>query len=188
MRRIDELHLELPFYGSRRMAFELTRKAVAVNRKRVRLLMRAMGIEALVPRPGTPKPRLRRRCPLPAARPEDCRAQPRVGGRRDLHPVGARRPLSGRVSDWASLRDSRSAPVEHQRSEYLARRRWPMRCCGSESRGLFIPDQGLPFTADAFTGKLVTAGVESSMDGRGRSSSHLHRTAVRSIPSTKNCS
>jgi putative transposase len=55
MRRIDELHLELPFYGSRRMTFELNNKGRGVNRKRVQRLMRVMGIEALVPRPGTSK-------------------------------------------------------------------------------------------------------------------------------------
>ena len=55
MRRIDELHLELPFYGSRRMTFELNREGRGVNRKRVQRLMRVMGIEALVPRPGTSK-------------------------------------------------------------------------------------------------------------------------------------
>ena len=55
MRRIDELHLELPFYGSRRMMFELNKEGCGVNRKRVRRLMRVMGIEALVPRPGTSK-------------------------------------------------------------------------------------------------------------------------------------
>ena len=55
MRRIDELHLELPFYGSRRMTFELSKEGPGVNRKRVRRLMRVMGIEALVPRPSTSK-------------------------------------------------------------------------------------------------------------------------------------
>ena len=55
MRRIDELHLGLPFYGSRRMTFELNKEGRGLNRKRVRRLMRAMGIEALVPRPGTSK-------------------------------------------------------------------------------------------------------------------------------------
>ena len=43
MRRIDELHLELPFYGSRRMMFELNKEGRGVNRKRVRRLMRVMG-------------------------------------------------------------------------------------------------------------------------------------------------
>jgi putative transposase len=58
LRRIDELHLELPFYGSRRMMFELNKEGRGVNRKRVQRLMRIMGIEALVPRPGTSKPAL----------------------------------------------------------------------------------------------------------------------------------
>jgi putative transposase len=55
MRRIDELHPELPFYGSRRMTFELNKEARGVNRKRVRRLMRVMAIEARVPRPGASK-------------------------------------------------------------------------------------------------------------------------------------
>ena len=55
MRLIDELHLKWPFYGSRRMVFELNEAGHGVNRKRVQRLMRLMGIEALVPRPGTSK-------------------------------------------------------------------------------------------------------------------------------------
>ena len=39
MRRIDELHLELPFYGSRRMTFQLNEEGRGVNRKRVRRLI-----------------------------------------------------------------------------------------------------------------------------------------------------
>jgi putative transposase len=55
MRRIDELHLELPFYGSRRMTFELNKQGRGVDRKRVRRADTVMGIEALVPRPGPSK-------------------------------------------------------------------------------------------------------------------------------------
>src|SRR6266851_4542120 len=55
MRRIDELHLKWPFYGSRRMVFELNQAGHGINRKHVQRLMRVMGIEALVPRPGTSK-------------------------------------------------------------------------------------------------------------------------------------
>src|SRR5260370_2803641 len=51
MRRIDELHLELPFYGSRRMTFELNKEGRGVNRKRGQRLMRVMWVAALVPRP-----------------------------------------------------------------------------------------------------------------------------------------
>jgi hypothetical protein len=56
MRRIDELHLKLPFYGSPRMMFEFNKDSPKVNRKHVQRLMRLMGIVALVPRPGTSKP------------------------------------------------------------------------------------------------------------------------------------
>src|SRR5258706_11187174 len=52
MRRIDELHLKWQFYGSRRMVFELNQAGHGINRKRVQRLMRVMGIEAVVPRPG----------------------------------------------------------------------------------------------------------------------------------------
>src|SRR5258708_40001485 len=55
MRRIDELHLKWPFYGSRRMVFELNQAGHGINRKRVQRVMRVMGIEALVPRPGPSK-------------------------------------------------------------------------------------------------------------------------------------
>jgi hypothetical protein len=53
IRRLDELHLKWPFYGSRRMMFELNQAGHGINRKRVQRLMRVMGIEALVPRPGS---------------------------------------------------------------------------------------------------------------------------------------
>src|SRR5260370_3908892 len=48
MCRIDELHLELPFYGSRRMVFELNKEGGRGNPKRGQRLMRVMGVEALV--------------------------------------------------------------------------------------------------------------------------------------------
>jgi len=53
MRRMDELYLAWPFYGSRRMVAVLRREGVAVNRKRVRRLMRLMGLEAIYQKPNT---------------------------------------------------------------------------------------------------------------------------------------
>jgi hypothetical protein len=53
MRRIDAIHLELPFYGSRRIRDELEGRGYRVNRKRVQRLMRQMGLRALYPRPRT---------------------------------------------------------------------------------------------------------------------------------------
>jgi putative transposase len=53
MRRIDELHLEHPFAGSRMLRDLLRREAFAVGRKHVTTLMRKMGIEALYQKPRT---------------------------------------------------------------------------------------------------------------------------------------
>ncbi|WP_408848031.1 IS3 family transposase, partial [Acidibrevibacterium fodinaquatile] len=56
MRRIDELFLRWPFLGSRRMVAMLAAEGIRVNRKRVRRLMRLMGIVPLGPKPRTSKP------------------------------------------------------------------------------------------------------------------------------------
>ena len=53
---LDEAHLQLPFYGSRRMSDWLGERGVKASRKRVRRLMRLMGLEALYPRPRTSRP------------------------------------------------------------------------------------------------------------------------------------
>ncbi len=58
MRRIDELFLKYPFYGSRQMARQLRRDGVRAGRHRVRRLMQLMGLAAIyqVPRTSTPHP------------------------------------------------------------------------------------------------------------------------------------
>lgn len=56
MRRIDELHLEAPFFGARKIRAQLRREGHEVGRRHVRTLMRRMGIEALYRRPRTSIP------------------------------------------------------------------------------------------------------------------------------------
>ena len=56
MRRLDEIHLERPFYGSRRLRDELETQGHPVNRKRVQRLVRQMGLCALYPKPRTSQP------------------------------------------------------------------------------------------------------------------------------------
>ena len=120
MRHIDELHLELPFYGSRRMTFELNKEGRGVNRKRVQRLMRVMGIEALVPRPGTSKaapghkiyPYLLRGLKIVETNhvwAADVTYIPMACG--FLYLVA--------IIDWASRAGSGMAAVEHQRCEIL---------------------------------------------------------------------
>jgi len=56
MRRIDELHLEFPFAGSRMLRDLLRREGIEVGRQHVATLMKRMGIEAIYRRPNTSKP------------------------------------------------------------------------------------------------------------------------------------
>ena len=56
MRRIDELHLEYPFAGSRMLQGFLVREGFVIGRLHVRTLMKRMGIEAIYRRPNTSKP------------------------------------------------------------------------------------------------------------------------------------
>ena len=56
MRRIDELFLKYPFYGSRQMVRQLRRECVRIGRHRVRRLMRLMGLQAIYQAPRTSDP------------------------------------------------------------------------------------------------------------------------------------
>lgn len=56
MHRLDELHLEFPFAGSRMLRGLLAGEGIKIGRRRVRTLMKRMGIEALYRRPRTTKP------------------------------------------------------------------------------------------------------------------------------------
>jgi putative transposase len=168
MRRIDELHLQLPFYGSRRMTFELNKEDRGVNRKRVRRLMRVMGIEALVPRPGTSKP-----APGHKIYPYLLRglaiAEPNHVWAADITYIPMARGFLYLVAiiDWASR-----AVLAWRLSNTI-----DSRFCvealeeALELHGkprIFNTDQGAQFTSAAFTDKLEKAGVAISMDGRGR--------------------
>ena len=56
MRRIDELHMDFPFAGSRMLRDMLNREGIEIGRQRVATLMKRMGVEALYRRPNTSKP------------------------------------------------------------------------------------------------------------------------------------
>ena len=168
MRRIDVLHLELPFYGSRRMMFELNKDGPAVNRKRVQRLMRMMGIVALVPRPGTSKPAPGHRI-YPYLLRGMTITEPNHVWATDITYIPMERGFLYLVAviDWASravlawrLSNTMDASFCIAAfDEALARYGKPR---------IFNTDQGSQFTSEAFTGRLIAAGVAISMDGRGR--------------------
>ncbi len=168
MRRIDELHLDLPFYGSRRMTFALNAEGREVNRKRVQRLMRKMGIEALVPRPGTSKaapghkiyPYLLRGVAITEPNhvwAADITYIPMAHG--FLYLVAIMDWASRAVLAWRLSNTMDTSFCIAALDEALLRHGRPK---------IFNTDQGAQFTSAAFTGKLEAAGVAISMDGRGR--------------------
>jgi putative transposase len=167
MRRIDEQYLETPFYGSRRMAQELSRPEAPVNRKRVQRLMQQMGIEALYPRPSTSRrnaahavyPYLLRNLTIDRANQvwcADITYVPMQCGYLYLAAVmdwHSRYVLSWRVSNTLDAEfcvEALEAALARERPE------------------IFNTDQGTQFTSQAFTRLLQASRVAISMDGRGR--------------------
>ena len=167
MRRMDELYLACPFYGSRRMAEVLRREGLVANRKRVRRLMRVMGLEAIYQKPNTSRkhpghkvyPYLLRG--LTIDRPNqvwcaDITYIPMAKGFVYLAVVldwFSRRVLSWRVS----ITMEASFCVETL-EDALARHGRPE---------IVNTDQGSQFTGTDFTGVLIKNEIAISMDGKG---------------------
>ena len=168
MRRIDELFTTWPFLGSRRMTALLRAEVHAVNRKRIRRLMREMGIAAPGPRPRTTKPAPgHKKYPyllrgLAIERPNQvwCADITYIPiGRGFLYLVAIMDWASRAVLSWRLSNTMDGSFCASALEEALARFGKP---------DIFNTDQGSQFTSAAFTGTLAAAGVRISMDGRGR--------------------
>jgi len=168
MRRLDELHLKLPFYGSRKLALELRSAGVPINRKRVQRLMRLMGLVAMVPKPNTSKPAPEHK-KYPYLLRHLAVLWPNQVWAADITYIPMARGFGYLVAiiDWFSRRvlawrlsnsmDTRFCVEALE--EALANFGQPT---------IFNTDQGSQFTADDFTKPLLDRGVKVSMDGKGR--------------------
>jgi len=168
MRRMDELHLAWPFYGSRRMTAVLRREGWPVNRKRIKRLMRIMALEAIYQKPNTSRkhpdhkvyPYLLRG--LVIDRPNqvwcaDITYIPMAKG--FVYLVAVMDWFSRRVLAWrVSITLETDFCVEALR-DAMDRHGQPE---------IFNTDQGVQFTSAAFLGELETMDVRISMDGKGR--------------------
>jgi putative transposase len=168
MRRIDELFMRYPFYGSRQMARQLRREGQCVGRHRVRRLMRLMALEAIYQAPRTSDPHPAQRIypyllkgmAIERANQVWCADITYIPMSRGFLYLVAimdwatRHVLAWRLSNTMDtgfcLEALNEALVRHDRPE------------------IFNTDQGSQFTSLAFTGVLKEAGVAISMDGRGR--------------------
>jgi putative transposase len=167
MRRMDELHLDFPFAGSRMLRDLLNAEGVEIGRRHVATLIRRMGIEAIYRKPNTSKPApghkifpylLRK---MQVVRPDQVWAMdityiPMARGFVYLVAVVdwfSRRVLSHRVSITMEAEFCIDAL-----EEALAHHGKPE---------IFNTDQGSQFTSAAFTDVLLKASVAISMDGKG---------------------
>ena len=168
MRRIDELFLKYPFYGSRQMARQLRREGIFVGRHRVRRLMRLMGLEAIHQAPRTSAPHPAHRVypyllrDLTIARPDHvwCADITYIPVRRGfLYLVAIMDWATRHVLAWRLSNTMDAGFCVEALNEALARYGKPE---------IFNTDQGSQFTSTGFTGELKAAAIAISMDGRGR--------------------
>ena len=168
MRRIDELHLNCPFAGSRMLRDMLSQQGLEVGRRHVRTLMRRMAIETLYRKPNTSKPAPGHRIypyllrGLAITRPNQVWAM-------DITYIPMARGFIylAAVLDWFSRRVlAWRLSITMDTSFCIEALEEAMRIYGSPE--IFNTDQGSQFTSEAFTGRLKKEGVEISMDGKGR--------------------
>ncbi len=167
MRRMDKLHLEYPFAGSRMLRDLLRQEGTAIGRCHVATLMKRMSIEAIYRRPNTSKPAPGHRIypyllrKLPITRPNQVWAT-------DISYIPMARGFVYLVAivDWFSrkvLSHRVSITMEadfcvEALEEAIARYGRPE---------IFNTDQGSQFTSMAFTSVLLREKIAISMDGRG---------------------
>lgn len=168
MRRIDEMYLKHPYFGSRRMSEVLSRRGDPLNRKRAQRLMRLMGLEGMAPGPSTSRPHpehekypylLRS---LDVAKPNQVWASdityiPLAYGYAYLVVVMdwfSRAVLAWRLSNALTV-DFCVEAVQDALGHY-------------PKPDIFNTDQGAQFTAEEHTGLLKKNGIAISMDGKGR--------------------
>jgi len=167
MRRIDELHMDHPFAGSRLLRDMLGREGIGIGRRHVATLMKRMGIEAIYRRPNTSKP-----APGHEIYPYLLRGlkveRPNQVWAMDITYIPMARGFVylAAVVDWFSRRVLAwrlSITMEAQFcieavEEALAKHGRPE---------IFNTDQGSQFTSADFTKLLIANSVAISMDGKG---------------------
>lgn len=167
MRRMDELHLDFPFAGSRMLRDLLRQEGIAIGRRHVATLMKRMRIEALYRKPTTSKPAPGHKIypyllrGLTIDRPNqvwcmDITYVPMARG--FVYLAAVVDWFSRRVLSWRVSITMEAGFCIEALEEALARHGKP---------DIVNTDQGSQFTSHDFTGVLLAAGIAISMDGRG---------------------
>jgi putative transposase len=167
MRRLDRLHLEFPFAGSRMLRGLLADEGCEVGRRHVKTLMKRMGIEALYRRPRTTQPEPGHKIYPYLLRGMEI-VRPNQVWAMDITYIPMARGFvylavvldwfSRRVLSWRLSITMEAAFCVETLEDALARYGKP---------DIFNTDQGSQFTGTAFTGVLANNGIAISMDGKG---------------------
>ena len=167
MRRIDELHLQFPFAGSRMLRGLLAGEGIKVGRRRVRTLMKRMGIEALYRRPRTTKPEPGHKI-YPYLLRDKVVKQPNQVWAMDITYIPMARGFVylAAVLDWATRRVlSWRLSITMEASFCVEALEEALAKYGKPE--IFNTDQGSQFTGAAFTSVLKRNDIAISMDGKG---------------------
>lgn len=167
MRLIDEQYTRTPFYGVRRMTAWLKRQGYNVNHKRVRRLMRLMGLEAVYPKPNLSKA-LRGHKKYPYLLKDMVIERVDQVWSADITYIR----LSQGFIYLVAIIDWYSRYVLSWKVSVTMEKEFCMEALEKALRAskpdIFNTDQGVQFTSLEFTGLLDGAGISISMDGRGR--------------------
>ncbi|MGY6164001.1 IS3 family transposase [Paraburkholderia strydomiana] len=167
MRRIDELHMEFPFAGARMLARLLRRQGHGVGRRRVRTLMKRMGVEALYCKPNTSRRNAQHKIwPYLLRGMKIDRANQVFALDTTYIPMARGFVYLTAVVDWASRKilahrvaiTLEATHAVEALEEAFARYGLP---------DIVNTDQGSQFTAGTFTEAVLSRGVRLSMDGKG---------------------
>jgi putative transposase len=167
MQMLDRQYTETPFYGLRRMTVYLKSQGEEVNHKRVRRLMREMGLEAIYPKPKLSVSGANIRRYLYLLRGRQITAPNQVWSTDITYiPMPKGHLYLIAVIDWysryvVSWELSNTMEVEFCLSALEA-------VLAQNTPEIFNSDQGSQFTSVAFTTRLEKQGIAISHDGRGR--------------------
>ncbi len=168
MRRVDELHLKHPFFGSRKVTQALKVEGVQINRKRVQRLMRLMGLESTAPKPDTSKP-----TPEHPVYPYLLRGLTMTRANQAWATDITYIPMAHGFAYLVAIIDWYSRRVLAWRLSNTLETGFCVEALKEALRGfgkpeIFNSDQGAQFTSVEFTSVVLEHGIKISMDGKGR--------------------
>jgi putative transposase len=172
MRLLDEQYTRTPFYGVRRMKHWLNQQGYGVNVKRVRRLLRDMGLEAIYPKPRLSQPGPGHRIYPYRLRGMRIERPDQVWGS-DITYIRLRQGFIYLVAilDWFSRYVlAWEVSVSLESAFCVTALQWALQRGCPE---IFNTDQGAQFTSEEFTKKLEEYGITISMDGRGRAMDNI---------------